>query len=142
VLGDLRNTDAVPALISALRDPVVSVAAWANDALGKIGDKTALQAVQRYLARLRSLAAAGRIPQSAGAPDTLIAQAAATCFKLGDEHAENELVTLLLSEDPGARTVALAAMRDRYGMELEYDPYATLDERRAAVAAWLKREKP
>jgi hypothetical protein len=142
ILGDLRSTDAVPALIATLRDPVVAVAAWANDALGKIGDRTALPAVQRYLSRLRSLAAANAVPPSAGTADALTAQAAATCFKLGDARAENDLVRLLLSEDAGARATALAAMRDQYGMELEYDENAPAAERRAAVGVWLKREKP
>lgn len=140
VLGDLRHPDAVPALITVLRDPVVGVAAWANEALGKIGDKTALPAVQRYHARLLSLHAAGQLPAGAGAPDVLFAQAAATRFKLGDAHAENDLVALLLSETEGARFAAQAALVERYGLELEYDPQASPAERRAAVAAWLHRQ--
>ncbi|MDZ4773546.1 MAG: HEAT repeat domain-containing protein [Planctomycetota bacterium] len=139
VLGDLRHPDAVPALITVLRDPVVGVAAWANEALGKIGDKTALPAVQRYHSRLRSLHKAGQLPASAGAPDVLLAQAAATRFKLGDARAENDLVSGLLSDDEGARATAQVALTERYGLELEYDGAASLDERRAAVAKWLNR---
>lgn len=140
VLGELRHPDAVPALISVLRDPVVGVAAWANDALAKIGDKSALPAVQRYQSRLMSLISSGRLPEVAGAPDDLLAQAAATRFKLGDMRAENDLVGLLLSENDRARNTALAAMRDHYGLELEYDPAASRDDRRAAIDRWLNRK--
>jgi predicted CXXCH cytochrome family protein len=140
VLGELRHEDAVPALITVLRDPVVSVSAWANHALAKIGDKTALPAVQRYHSRLLSLAATGRWPSDAGAYDVAIAQAAATRFVLGDARAEADLVRFLLSESQDARIVASDAMRERYGLELEYDPKGTRDAQRAAVEAWQKRK--
>ncbi len=140
VLGDLRHPDAVPALITVLRDPVVGVAAWANEALGKIGDKAALPAVQRYYSRLVSLQRAGRLPVSAGSPDVLVTQAAATRFKLGDARAENDLVSMLLSDDEGARTTAQAAMIERYGQELEYDPTGSPAERRTAIEKWLNRK--
>ncbi|MBL8858002.1 MAG: HEAT repeat domain-containing protein [Planctomycetes bacterium] len=141
VLGDLRHPDAVPALISTLRDPVVGVAAWANEALGKIGDKDALPAVQRYHSRLLSLRKAGRLPAGAGEADVILAQAAATRFFLGDERAENDLVGLLLSESQGARYTAQAAIRQRYGEELEYDPDAPAAELRAAVTRWQNRPR-
>lgn len=141
VLGELRHPDSVPALLSALRDPVVAVAAWANDALAKIGDKAALPAVQRYESRLRSLIAAGRLPADAGSADALLAQAAACRFRLGDDRAENELVASLLSEDANARGTALAVMRERYGLELEYDANADAAARRQAVDAWLRRAR-
>ena len=139
VLGQLRHPDAVPALIATLRDPVVGVAAWANDALGKIGDKAALPAVQRYESRLRSLINAGRLPSDAGAPEALLSQAVSTRFRLGDARAEHDLVTLLLSADDAARTTAFLAMKDRYGAEIEYDPQAAPTDRRKAVDAWLHR---
>lgn len=140
VLGEIRHPAAVPALLTALRDPVVAVAAWSNQALGKIGDASALPAVQRYHARLTSLAKSGRMPADAGPAEALLAQAASTRFALGDPRAEDEVVGFLLSEDENARGAALQALRDRYGLELEYDVRASRDERRAAVEAWQKRK--
>jgi len=141
VLGELRHPDAVPALMSALRDPVVAVAAWANQALAKIGDETALPAVQRYDTRLASLARSGRWPAGAGSSEALLAQSASTRFALGDARAENDLVGYLLSEDEAARATAAQALRDRYGLELEYDVQAPRTERRKAVQAWQNRKR-
>ena len=141
VLGELGDQAAAPALISALRDPVVAVAAWACDALGKIGDESALPALQRYHQRLLSLSAQGRLPASAGSSDALIALAACTCFRLGDSTVEADLVGFLLSEDQGARTMAATALRRAYGRELDYDPNAEAAERRAAVERWQTRRR-
>ncbi|MCY2960886.1 MAG: HEAT repeat domain-containing protein [Planctomycetota bacterium] len=140
-LGEIRHPDAVPALIGTLRDPVVAVAAWANQALAKIGDKSALPAVQRYHTRLQSLVHSGRWPADAGSYEALLAQAASTRFALGDARAENDLVGFLLSEDEAVRTTALQALRDRYGLEIEFDAQAGRAERRAAVEAWQNRSR-
>ncbi|MEZ6014455.1 MAG: HEAT repeat domain-containing protein [Planctomycetota bacterium] len=139
VLGEYGHSDAVPGLVAALRDPVVSVAAWANDALGRIGDPTALPAVQRYHSRLQSLQHAGQLPAAAGPADLLLAQAAATRFRLGDTHAESDLTGFLLSDVDGARYTARKALVDRYGAELDYDADAPPAARRAAVGRWLSR---
>jgi HEAT repeat protein len=141
VLGEIRHPAAVPALLTALRDPVIAVAAWSNQALGKIGDASALPAVQRYHARLTSLAKSGHWPADAGSADALLAQAASTRFALGDARAEDEVVGFLLSEDENARAAALHALRNRYGLELEYEVGASRDERRAAVEVWQNRER-
>jgi HEAT repeat protein len=140
VLGELRHPAAVPALITVLRDPVVNVAAWANQALAKIGDRDALPAVQRYHARLVSLWRSGAWPAGAGSAESLIAQAAATRFALGDARAEDELLGFLLSEDAPARAYSLAALQGRYGLEIDVAPDATREERRAAVEAWQSRD--
>ncbi len=134
VLGEIGDRDAAPALISALRDPVIAVAAWACQSLGSIDDESALPAVQRYHQRLLSLAATKRIPPEAGTPDALLAMAAATCSKLGDTHLDGELIGYLLSDDDSARNSAYAALRERFGSKLDYDPAMPIDERRAAVA--------
>jgi len=141
VLGELGDPAAVPALISALRDPVVAVAAWACDALGRIGDESALPALQRYHQRLLSLAAQGRVPASAGTNDAVIALAAATCYRLGDRKLASDLTGFLLSADQGARTLAFQALREAYGRELDYDPNADAAARRAAVARWQARAR-
>lgn len=138
VLGEIRHPDAVPALISTLRDPVVAVSAWACDALAKIGDKSALPALERYHHRLLSLAAQGRVPASAGSTKVLLAQAAAARMALGDARVEPELLGALVSEDTDARRTAFGALHARYGTEIEYDPEASLEDRRAAVARWQK----
>jgi HEAT repeat protein len=135
ILGEIGDPDAVPALITTLRDPVVNVAAWACDSLLKIGDDTALPALQRYHQRLLSLAANGRIPADSSA-DGLIALAASTCYRFGDATVESDLVGLLLSQDANARATAYKALVDRYGQELEYDPNASPEDRAAAVQRW------
>jgi HEAT repeat protein len=136
VLGALRKPAAVPALVATLRDPVVSVAAWACDALARIGDREALPAVQRWHQRLLSLASRNAIPETAGAPDLLVAQAAGARLALGDERSVPDLVALLLSPNADARRVAIEWLRVRFGEEIQYDPDAAEAVRRAAVEAW------
>ncbi|MCH2103290.1 MAG: HEAT repeat domain-containing protein [Planctomycetes bacterium] len=135
-LGDIGHPDAVPALIGALRDPVVSVAAWACEALSRIEDDRSLPALRRYHQRLLSLSARGGIPASAGSPEALLALAAGACYRFGDDRVESDLVGLLLCEDATARGIALDHLKQRYGSELEFDPDASADERRRAVERW------
>lgn len=139
VLAEIRHPDAVPALIATLRDPVVSVSAWACYALERIGDRDAVPALRRYQQRLMSLASQGRIPANAGTPDDLVAQALKARLHLGDETAEPELVSLLLSTDPTAPKTAATALRERHGAEIDVDPAAPLAERRAWVERWQKQ---
>jgi HEAT repeat protein len=136
-LGEIGHRDGVPALIAALRDPVVATAAWACDALAVLGDEAALPAVQRYHAGLLALAATDRWPDSAGTRASLIAQAAAARFELGDQEVEPDLVALALAEDEIARGVALAALGRRYGAELGVSADAPAAESRAALLRWL-----
>ena len=139
ILAEIRHPDGVPALIATLRDPVVSVAAWASYALERIGDREAVPSLRMYGQRLRSLAAQGRIPAGAGSADDLVAQALKARLKLGDETAEPELVALLLSTDAQAPITAAAALREHHGGEFDLDPQAPLADRRAWVQAWQAR---
>ena len=136
VLGEIGHSDAVPALVATLRDPVVSVAAWACDSLAAIGDDSALPAMQRYHQRLLSLAARGGIPASAGTAESLIAMAAGHCYRFGDELVESDLISFLLSEDAVARGMAFECLSERYGAALEYDVDADLSSRRVSVERW------
>jgi HEAT repeat protein len=136
VLAEIRHPDAVPALIATLRDPVLAVSAWACYALERIGDREALPALQRYHQRLLSLAARGAVPASAGSPDDLLAQSCRARSKLGDARAEAELVALLTSSDAKAAATATQALRERFGAEIDLDPTASTDERRAWVERW------
>jgi HEAT repeat protein len=138
VLGRIGSKAAVPALIAALRDPVVAVAAWACDALGKLDDPSALPAVKRYASRIASLAAAGQLPASAGHADLLLAQAAHVRLVLGDDAAARDLAVLLLSEDLAARRTAIASLQQKFGDARGYDPDAEADARRKAAARWLE----
>jgi HEAT repeat protein len=136
VLGEIRHPDAVPALIATLRDPVLSVAAWACNALERIGDREALPALRRYHQRLLTARAQGRIPASAGSADDLVAQACKARLKLGDDDAQEELVTLLMSQDAAAARTAAYGLRERLGSEIDVSADAPQAERRAWVQAW------
>ena len=66
----------------------------------------------------------------------MIALAAGTCYRFGDDRVESDLVGLLLSDDATARRTAYDHLKRRYGSELELDPEGTADERRRAVERW------
>ena len=138
LLGRVGSTDAAPALAQALRDPVVAVAAWACWALDRAGDEASLGALRRYQDRILSLAAADRIPPGAGSVEVLLAQVARTRMLLGDEDGRADLVRLLLSDDAGARSSAIATLAEVYGERRGYDPEADLEQRREAAARWIQ----
>jgi HEAT repeat protein len=140
-LGRIGSRGAAPALVATLHDPVVSVAAWACFALSTCGDDECLPALQRWRDRVRSLAAAGRLPQTAGSRDVLLAQAAGTRFLLGEKRAQGELAELLLAEDPAARRAAIDALVRGAGDARGYDPDAPVEERFAAAARWLEQDR-
>jgi HEAT repeat protein len=137
ILGRVGSPRAAPALAATLRDPVVSVAAWAAWALERAGDAATSAALARYERRLRSLADAGALPPEAGPFDRLLAQAARTRMVHGDERARPTLAALLLSADVEALTLAIESLVQRYGEDRGYDPQAGEAERRAAAARWM-----
>lgn len=136
LLADAKDKDAAPALIYALRDPVISVASWAAYALGEVGDPEAVPALRRFQERIRSTMAAGPFPADAGHPDAALAVVARSRMLLGDDRAKDDLVSLLLSEDLDARQTAIDVLEARYGTKRGYDPEAPLEDRRTAVKAW------
>jgi HEAT repeat protein len=138
LLAELKDPNAVPALMYALRDPVISVAGWAAYALGEIGDPESLTAVRRYGDRVRGMVASGRFPASAGSPEVALAHASRAQLLLGDNSARNELVQLLLSADLEARSIAIDALEQRFGSRRGYDPEASLADRREAAKAWVE----
>ena len=138
VLGAIGSRDAVPGLVATLRDPVVGVASWACAALESCGDPTALPALERYHSRLLSLAAAGKFPVSAGDPQLLIAQAAATLLALGDSSVVPDLAGALLDPSVEVRKVAIAALQKKFGEARGYDADAEAGSRAAAAARWAK----
>jgi HEAT repeat protein len=135
-LGRIGDARAAPALAAALRDPVVGVSAWAAWALERTKDPATLPALRRYEQRLRTLSALGRIPESAGSADRLLAQAARARLLLGDDSARTVLAGILLSEDPYARRLAIDALESRYGDDRGYDPDADPEDRRRTAALW------
>ena len=56
---------------------------------------------------------------------------------LGDEHATDDLVGMLLSNEPEARHTAYGALRKRMGSIFRFDPDAPEEERRAAIEEWF-----
>jgi HEAT repeat protein len=138
VLGRIAGKEAAPALASALRDPVLGVAAWACWALERIADPATLPALRRYHAHLLSLRRDGAVPASAGHADALVAQSASARLHLGDEAVRSDLLLLLLSDDAGARRTAIDALAARYGERRGYDPDADAPARREAAARWSR----
>ncbi len=63
-LRRIGSPDAAPALAQALNDPVLRVADWACFALQACGDEAVLPALIHYRDRIKSLNAAGRIPNT------------------------------------------------------------------------------
>ncbi len=137
-LGRIGHKDAAPALAATLRDPVLAVAAWACLALESIADPETVPALERYRDRVRSLSAAGLLPESAGPRDQLLAQSARSRLATGDRRAGEELVQLLLSEEPTARQLAIEGLERKHGERRGYDPAAPVAERRDAAARWMK----
>lgn len=137
ILGRIGDRRAAPALAATLRDPVLSVAAWAAWALEGLGDPAVRPALVRYEQRVRTLQATGAIPPEAGPGDRLLAQAARTRFALGDTSARHTLASLLLSADEYARQLAFGALA-RDGEDRGYDPLAEPAARRAAAARWME----
>jgi HEAT repeat protein len=138
VLGQIGDRRAAPALAATLRDPVLSVAAWACWALEGLADPATKPALVRYEQRLRTLMAAGRVPPEAGPADVLLAQIARSRLALGDESARHTLAALLLSENEDARRSALEALAQKYGDDRGYDPAAEPAARRAAAVRWME----
>jgi HEAT repeat protein len=138
LLGEIGDPRAAPALAATLRDPVVSVAAWAAWALEGLADPATKTALVRYEQRLRTLIATDSVPPEAGPGDALLAQAARTRLALGDESARHTLAALLLSEVESARELAFTALQAKFGEDRGYDPRAEPATRREAAARWME----
>jgi len=137
-LGQIGDKRAAPALCYALRDPVIATSAWACWALERVGEPDAVPALMRYQQRLRAAAVAGQIPESAGRPEMLLAQAACARLTLGDEFARQEVVAGLLSKDESVRRLAFDTLRKHYKDDRGFDPLAPEEERAAAVKRWME----
>jgi HEAT repeat protein len=136
-LGRIGDKRAAPALASTLRDPVVSVAAWAAWALEALGDPATRDALRRYEQRLRTLLATDRLPPEAGPCERLLVQAARARLAGGDETARGTLASLLLASDETARALAIDALRTHYGEDRGFDPAGEPGARRAAARRWM-----
>ena len=137
-LGRIGDWRATPALVATLRDPVVSVAAWAAWALEGQADRATIPALKRYEQRLRQLIGTDTVPDGAGPGDRLLAQVARTRLASGDRAASRTLVTLLLSDDVATRQIAIGGLQQHYGEDRGYDPAAGEDERREAALRWAQ----
>ncbi len=137
ILGRIGDARGAPALAATLRDPVVSVAAWAAWALEGLRDPATRGALVRYERRLRTLLASHTLPEDAGPADRLLAQAARTRLFAGDDSARHELSGLLLSKDDFAREIAFEALRRRFDEDRGYDPAADPALRREAASRWM-----
>lgn len=137
VLGRIGDPRAAPALVATLRDPVVSVAAWACWALEGQADPATLHALARYEQRLRTRIATGTLPMEAGPGDRLLVQAARTRLAAGDGSARHTLASLLLSPDDASRRSAFDALQRHFGESRGYDPSAPPEQRREAAGRWM-----
>jgi HEAT repeat protein len=133
--GDKR---AAPALCSALRDPVVAVAAWASFALEIARDPQTLPALRRWEQRVRRLIAQNAWPVDAGSSEQALLQVLRARLVLEDEDARDGLVALLLSSEGSIREAAIQALGRYYGEDYGYDPKAPVAERLAAAAKWAR----
>jgi HEAT repeat protein len=138
MLGRLGDKRAAPALAYTLRDPVVSVAAWAAWALEGIADPATKPSLVRYEQRIRTLIARNYVPPEAGPGDRLLAQAARSRLALGDESARHTLASLLLSDDEYTRQLVFDALQRKFGEDRGYDPAADVAARREAAARWME----
>jgi len=134
-LGDRRAAPFVKAL---LRDPVFGVAHWAAATLEQVGDEHCLPDLVRFEARVRQAHKAGALPDSIPSPDPLLASSARTRLLLGDQDARVDLVTLLASNDNGARRTAIDALEAKYGERRGYDPDGSAAERLRAAGRWTE----
>jgi HEAT repeat protein len=131
VLAANPDVDALPALIEASRDPVVSVALWAVSAIENLRDPNGLRAVQDFARRFEQLAVTRRVPSSVGHPDDVRALVARARVKLGDSVAAHELLALCLSHQPSARQAAEDALAEAFGTPSANEPSVAIDVRRA-----------
>jgi hypothetical protein len=122
--------------VATLRDPVLSVAAWASWALERVRDPATVFALRRYEQRILSIAATGRVPESAGPVDRLLVQSARTRYLLDDAGARADLVGLLLSDDDYTRRLAIESLLEKDGDDRGYEFDADVASRRAAVERW------
>lgn len=138
LLGQLRDPRGAPALSGALRDPVVSVAAWAAWALEQIADPATQPALARYEQRVRKLIAEDRVPAEAGSGDNLLLGVARARLAVGDRAAIPTLTGLLLSDEAGVRASAIQALAGPSGDTRGYDAEAPEAERRATAERWMQ----
>jgi len=136
ILGRIGDERGAPALSSALRDPVIAVAAWAAWALERVRDPETVPALRRYEQRILSLAATGGLPPELEPCDRLVVQADRARLVLGDETAKGALVGLLLSEDEYTRRLAIEVLTAHYGEDYGYEFDGEPEARRAAAARW------
>jgi len=137
-LGAIGDPRSAPALVATLRDPVVSVAAWAAWALERLADPATLPALGRYEQRVRRLISNNAVPSEAGPGDNLLVQVARTRLAAGDLAARHTLASLLLSPVEFARQSAFEALRDHFGEDRGYDPNAEPAQRRESAVRWME----
>jgi HEAT repeat protein len=134
--GRLGEPGLAPFVAAVLRDPVFGVAAYAAQALETCGDDECLPALRRFEARLRTAAATSALPASIPSIDPLLAIAARTRLRLGDDDARGDLVNLLLSDDASARAAAIGTLTQHFGDPRGYDPNGSPGERLEAATRW------
>ena len=74
----------------------------------------------------------------AGCVPPLLASAARTRLMLGDFDARVDLVSLLASDDVGARRAAIDALAEKFGGRRGYDPEGSAAQRLEAAGRWVE----
>jgi len=102
-LGKLKYAPAVPALVKALDDPNTAVQRAAAEALGAIGDKSAVMPLIAVVQRKRE-------PEPKREDTNLVIAAAESLGKLGDDRAFEPLVALLVYGESRIHVAAIEAL--------------------------------
>lgn len=110
-LCQVPDSDAVPTLLETLRDPSLTTALWAAQALEHTRDPAALPHLRRLEQRFDEAAIALRVPPSLGHPEDTRVLLGRARMRLGDEEGARLLLRLLYSQEPTARAGAEAALR-------------------------------
>lgn len=131
-LLEIKDPEAVPAVIEATLDPSMETALWAARVLEATGDAHGAFWLDRLNRRFDEVAAAGKLAGTLGHPEDMRVMLGRARAKLNDPNGGRLLMRLLFSGEPTARAGAEQALTELYGNDVEREP-AVAKEARAAL---------